>query len=786
MSEYCQGGKGKNSQLLDAITVMKYSADLKTALDLNKEQYAKIKDFPTNLDAYTASIRAKWDGLTEKQKEDLGPPKEQDKYNTAISETKSSIASAKDLVKAETDLANYKIAQANLKLFEGLDAADIPKELQDYTDPKKIKDLEKKVKDEKQKFDASLQNIANLDPNYRDEAFSGVQMALKDLKADPSNVSYKDIWAGIDEFKACKDPKVLAKDAKKKAQCQKAAGRYLANLAGGGEKPTQYNTYSDGNCELFDKNQELFKGLGVVLSQIVAMNYQKCAHELGAGDESCIKKGTRLARVFGDPYGQTQLYYEDPTKSVSISPPFIGGATGTQAPLGLGGTTQPTDPFALYTPSQTNPTFTPTGTGWNSSVGGTDFTLNANSASQLYNNFAGVVSGSGVGSSNFTNKYSPASNQLSTYNGTISFLITNVAIIPSIYTDRAASVQDTLKLASGAGPRYDGSQGYDNTIDLRQKIATLNAQKSKLVQDLVNNYQYLNEPQYLAQAEYANRWLSTSQKRDFILNSTLAKGSIDYIKYQMRAIDSEIALYYSNTNAYLYNQGIAENLFDISIMFASKSKELPAKRSLKLSKVKTPVKVRYELKEGWQNEFKKYIADMYKKAEEAKKELNANKTKLKKILAQKLPSVNTDEMPALARVDYERHNMYALKETAQKNMAIIDKAMAYHKNKRAITPPSIYKQYEKESAELKDSMKKFVKAVDDADPKIVKAQAVISQLQLEIPRAEVLELLQKTWLKRDYRTLLEFFLRPFYLIIFRHQEGACVHVVRFVLRLGLC
>lgn len=752
MSENCQGGKGKNSQLLDAITVMKYTADLKMALDLNKDQYAKIKDFPTNLDEYTASIRAKWDGLTEKQKEDLGPPKEQDKYNSAISETKSSIGSAKELVKAETDLANYKIAQATLKLFESLDVADIPKELQDYNDPKKIAELEKKVSGEKKKFEESLQKIAELDANYRDEAFSGVQTALKDMKADPSSISYKDIWAQIDEFADCKDPKVLAKDAKKKAQCQKTAGRYLANLVGGGEKPTQYNTYSDQNCEFFDKNQELFKaigGPGGFLSQLASMNYQKCEHELGAGDESCIKKGTRLARAVGDPYGQTQLYYEDPTKQVSISPQFIGGATDTQASLNLGASTQPSDPFALYTPNQTTPAFMPTGEGWNSNVGGTDFTLNANSASQLYNNFAGVVGGSGLGSSNFTNKYSPTLNQISSNNGVISSLITNVAITPKIYTDRAASVQNTLQLASGGGPRYDSSSSYDSTIDLRQKISALNAQKSKLIEDLVSNYQYLNESQYLAQAEYANRWLSTSQKRDFILNSTLAKGSIDYIKYQMRAIDSEIALYYSNTNAYLYSQGYPSEVFlDISLMFADSSKKLPAKRSLKLSNVKTPVKVRYQLKEGWQNEFKKYIADMQKKAEEAKKELNANKAKLKKLLAQKMPSVNTDELPTLARVDYERNNMYALRETAKKNMAIIDKAMTYHKNKRSVTPPSIYKQYEKESAELKRSMKKFVNAVDQADPKIVKAQTVISQLQLEIPRAEVLRAVAKNMVEK--------------------------------------
>jgi hypothetical protein len=742
MSEACQGGQGSQTQILDALTVMKYAADLKTASELNKAQNKKIDDFPSNLDTYTSAIRTKWNDLTEAQKEADGA---QDKYDTAVSQTKSAINSAKKLVELETDLANYQIAKATKNLFE-TDA--VPKELKKFIDSYDEAKLKDKVDIAKVDFDTSLKDIATL-ANYKDEAYSAVQTAFNDLKADSNNISYRDIWSQIDGLADCMDPKVLAKNAKKKAQCQKNAGRYLANLVAGGEKASQYNISTDEGCEFFDKNQGLFKaiaGPGGFLSQLAAIKYSKYEYNLGAGDERCIKLGTTLARAFGDPHKQAALYYPDPSERVTINPQFIGGDAGP-ASLALGGSPEFANPFSSYTSNQTTPAFVPTGEGLVSNIGGSDNTLNSSSASNMYTNLASQISDTASGAGNFVNKYASTSNKFSNYNSNLNSGIASTAITPNMYIERANSAQSILDLASGAGPRYDQNQVYDS-IDLRQKIAVLNAQKSKLVEDLANNYQYINESQYLAQAEYANKWLSTSEKANFILKSTLAKGSVDYTKMQLAAIDREINLIYSNTRPVLYNSGYVWTYFDTSLMFAANSKKLPAKRSLKLSKVKTPIKVRYELKEGWQNEFKKYIAEMKKKAVEAKKNLNANKSKLKKLLAQKLPTLDTKDMPAFARVDYERHNMYALRETAQKNIAIIDKAMAYHRNKRSITPPSIYKQYEKESAELKSSMQKFVKAVDDADPKIVKAGTVLTQLQLERPRAEVLRAVAKSMVER--------------------------------------
>jgi hypothetical protein len=682
-----------------ASKVFEYAAYLKETQDMNTKQYDAIKNFSEN--KYARGLN------------DVGAEKT----------LKKVLGEYKDLAKAQADLANYENAEKRSVLLP-----DQEKQLLGTSK----QDLEGKVQVAQKELCSSLLDVQNIPASESGEFMEALEDAKEALNPSIVDVSSTDIYSSFPELERCADPK--EKDDKTIEFCKKMAGKYLASVVSGNQPWTLIRT-SDENCDFIDNMGDVLKVSSAFYGMTQSLKFQECGDAYGLDDPKCIKMGVNIKRFGGDPYGLTAPYYdttsEESLANYKVTPHFITAATGAPTSLSIDGT-YPVNSFSSNTNQVTDPTATGLGV-----TAGANGSINSGTASNLLNNMSKQYNAMGTGASSFNNRYSNYSTQIGNYNNNLSAAV-NSAVDPKVYTDRATSVQKVLDKAAGSGPRYSGQQGYTTTIDLRQKITELNAKKSELVVALSSGMAKG------ASSMYDKQWGSLSEKRRAIVYLATAPMSFEYTRAQIAAIDSEISLYYRNTKRYMNsNPNLGQNVLDISYMYASNDKAIYGKKALKLKTLNTPVKEQFVLKDGWQNEFKKYIADMMKKAEESKKKMNLAKTRLQQLLAQKMDIVPVAKLPNPNRLAYEINNMQSIEAAARRNMINIEKAMQYHRSRKLNTPANIYAQYEKESTELKTSMQNVVSAIDNSKGSIDKSYVVLNSLQAEIPRSEALRKVAK-------------------------------------------
>jgi hypothetical protein len=695
----CAGASAYSTGCGDVINkagkVFQYAAYLKETQDMNAAQYEAIDNF--SVSKYKRTL----DDATAKETLE----KVLNKY--------------KDLAKAQADLANYENADKRSTFLPGQET---------YL---KDKDkLESEVTDAQEELKTALKDVENVPADESDEFMEALEEAKDDLTVSITDVSATDIYNSFPELEKCSDPDET--DAETIEFCKKMAGKYLASVASG-NKPWTISMTSDEGCDIIDQAGDYLKVTSAFYGMTKSLKFQECKDTYGLDDPKCINMGVKLKNFGGDPYNLTDPYYdttsEDALANYKITPHFITGATDVSTSLSIDGT-YPVNAYSPTTDAGTGVTGTGLGT-----TAGADNRINSGTASSLLNNMSSQYTAMGAGASNFTSKYSNYSTQIGNYNDNLTAAVTSV-VDPKVYTDRAASVQSVLDKAAGTGPRYSGQPGYTSSIDLRQKITELNAKKSELVTALADRLAKGSS------STYNSKWGSLSERRQAAVYLATNEMYVDYTKAQIKAIDSEISLYYRNTRRYI-SQNTAENVFDTSYMYAANSQAVYGKRALKLKTLKTPIKYPLVLKEGWQNDFKKYIADMTKKAEESKKKMNLAKTKLQQLLAQRMDIVPVAKLPNPNRVSYEIKNMQSIEATARRNMVNIEKAMQYHRSRKLDTPANIYAQYEQEASTLKTSMQNVVSAIDKSKSSINKSYVVLNTLHTEIPRTEALKKIAK-------------------------------------------
>ena len=706
--------KCEQEPLKKAVAALEYDARLKYSKQLVKDYHAKITAVKKNATEYS--------------------------INEIDKAFPNARAFSNQLIGLRTDLAEAEFEALNYKASGKADATEAQKKKISSAKlafDNKLKALNSETFNNDGLSTEAAADAKKRQDNSRESIINALKKVESDLAVTADKVDVADIYNTIPEgLDICKDYDKMS--AENKAKCEKLAAEYLKAAASGGSVWKPIKVTNDKNCDMFDRlGSDGWNTILGFVSTYKTLKFQECTDDYGSGDEKCIKQGTTLKNWLGDPMSlATTAYYEDDAtnkdavSSIKINPSFSTASTGTSPSMSVGGT-NPYNPFLAYTPT------TATGTGSPIAAGkGANNTVSAGTGAEMLNNISSQYIATGQGAGNFNNKYTPYSTNITNYNNELTSAIVS-ATNPQIYKARANSVDKTMKQAAGTGEvKYPGVAGYTNTIDLRQKISELDAQETQLGLD------YAAVLAKAHSAPYRMKRGSLSERMQAAADLAMAPGFEEYVKMQGKLIEGEKQLYYSNTNV-IINSNSAQNTFDISTMYASNGKAVYNRKALKLKNLKTPVGGVYALKKGWQENFARYIEEMNKKAEEAKVKMNLAKTKMQKLLAQNVPIVAVKALPGQAGVAYEIRNMEGIEAVTKRNMANIEKAMAYHRSRKLSTPPDLYAKYEQDATALKTSMQNVVAAIDQAKPNMNKSYAVLDNLYVEVPKAEALRNIAK-------------------------------------------
>jgi len=347
------------------------------------------------------------------------------------------------------------------------------------------------------------------------------------------------------------------------------------------------------------------------------------------------------------------------------------------------------------------------------------------------------ISSLGSGASDFNNKYKDYSYNIGSYNSDlVAAISSNNTKIVDRYTTSATNAQNILNTLSGTGGRY--TQTTDSTITYLKGM--IDNERNQVNSNLSAKYDIANR-NYANQIMLQCRWCLSQEEKGKLMKTM----TDDAVNAQILQIENKIFMNdvakYQEILVFNYNyKNEVYNDFDIYYMYAANGKAV-GPRSLKLKNIKTPIK--YQLKEGWQDILKEYIKDMMKQAEQAKREMNNSKSRIRQLLAKKVNIIPLELLPDLDHVTYEARNMETFKRNALRNMQAIDKAMAYHKKRKDMTPREDFAKYETEEKVLKKSMNETVKVVDSVKDDVNKAQRLLSDMYVEIPKAEALRLYAK-------------------------------------------
>ncbi|MCX6111737.1 MAG: hypothetical protein NTY22_00380 [Proteobacteria bacterium] len=637
---------------------------------------------------------------------------------------------SKELIDARLNIA--KLQYQLMASENGLKrSAFIPEQRKAAKEAKK--DAEIKMKTALTKFNSKLDSLAGAtfnkgdtekDKTDKERIITALGDTEKDLNVSIAQVKTDEIYDSIPAgLEVCKGYDKLA--LKDKEKCDTLARKYNVAAATGGNVWDVKLITQD--CDTITKLTPLFDTAISLVGMFKSVDLEKCI--MASGVKNCANEIGTVRNIYSDPFNQTAQYAD--LIDMKINPSFTTAGTQTPTSMTIGGT-QPSNPLSAYTPTTTSQE--PTGTGAD-----TENKVNSTTGAAILNNIASRVTATGTGANNFNSQYSDPINSIMNYNNNLSGAMTSW-IDPNIYLNNAKSVQSILDQAKGTGTRYSQDTNTTTTEAVRQKITEINAQKAALFQQLVDEVARGNSDSY-----YLKYGSLSEQQQEAAAHMAQSPGLVNYIKIQMAALDNQSQLYYMNMARIINQTGTTtENTFDLSSMYASNGNAVYGKRSLNLKPLKTPViRITYVLKDGWQDEFKKYIANMLQKAEESKKKMNLAKAKMQQLLSQKVPIIPLEKMPSTIKVAYEIRNMENIETVAKKNMANIDKAMEYHRSRKMETPSNIYSQYEKDAATLKKSMQNVVSAIDRTKPNLEKSYAILSNMDIEVPKAEALKKVAK-------------------------------------------
>jgi hypothetical protein len=298
---------------------------------------------------------------------------------------------------------------------------------------------------------------------------------------------------------------------------------------------------------------------------------------------------------------------------------------------------------------------------------------------------------------------------------------------------------DQLLAKSSTLPAESQNMYDKSSTDIRLEFSQMHERKKLF---MMRAYLQTTE---LGKYQFKARWGNFRQRLEAVARLEQIKASVFFYNQQIMAIDARMKVYAQAVYPELVMRqamfeidfdGILDEIFNFRIMYASGSsghgKNYP--RALKLSRVKTPLKVRYRFKKGWQKIIYNYSKEMFRKAKEERKRVNLAKRRIRKLLNIKLTLLSPSMLPGLPEVALKVKDMNTLRKAGRKNLGFIKKAMAYHsKNRRKY--PEDYEKYNSEAKILSKSINNMLSSIDSSHDDIVKSYKVLQTMHLEVPKA---------------------------------------------------
>ncbi len=386
------------------------------------------------------------------------------------------------------------------------------------------------------------------------------------------------------------------------------------------------------------------------------------------------------------------------------------------------------------TGNNTNDNTSTTTTTTTSNIGGVADTgdgvsrYNSAQVTNFYNGAGSTYKNMGSDANSLISTYKPVYNKISSFNSDLSTAI--VSSNPSV-----ANIPETEK------------QWAVSTINKTAKVSTMTQQQRTDYLRLEFSKQQATVNSIITQMDTAKKNMNTanfmalygseSDARQAAYDSADYELMLKMLAIQGRAASARLGLlqgslglggrarydWYTMSTHYMYA--------------ANDNKVMP--RALKLDNIKTPI----NLKQGWEKDFTAYIDQMTVKSAEAKKDMEQAKEKIRKFISQKLPIVPFDKLPQPGEIKDELINMRSLRDASNKNLEIINKAMAYHDSRKGAYTADQYSMFKKEHDSVTSAMKRSVSSIERAEAPVNEARTLIKNLYKEVPRAEALKVIAK-------------------------------------------
>jgi len=592
----------------------------------------------------------------------------------------------------------------------------------------------------KSKKEAAQKLVAETISTFTNSLVTSSAIGKKDVLLAAIKKLDKDTSVTVTEFK---DSDVIpAKNCDKKdaADCEAQGKVFLKNIIDKGEQPAYGTIYvKDKKSCAMDKVMKTLGSvfnLGQVLcdTQVRKHGMVKADGSPNTGSLACLSAYKHLGNTKDNALLNPYISKLDNANAMNLA--MLTQGSGAPASIGMGGST-PTN--VLSAGAGTNSAGSGNGAdAVKSSVssapdGGVTRFNAAQAVSSFYNPATSTYKDMAASASSLMGSIKPVNTTISKYNEALTYAMVSsnpkVAALPAVEKNWATS---TL-------------QATTSTTQLQQ-VDALRLEFSKQqaqIQAVVTEMDVTQRK--LGLAQFMSLYGSQTQSEIALQEVATYSVSLKMLQSQGKYAQTRLALLMGSLGmgqyryGFMYNNpGSAKDIFSIDYMYASnENRNMP--KAIKLENIKTPI----TLKKGWQNDFKKYIEEMSEKSAEAKRAMNEAKTKIKDLLAQKLPFISLEKLPQQGEIRDELINMQSIKQASLKNLGVINNAMACHNSRKNAYTADQYATFKKEEETVNGAMRRTISSINGAEKPVSEVYNVVGSLHQVVPRAEALRAVAK-------------------------------------------
>lgn len=577
--------------------------------------------------------------------------------------------------------------------------------------------------------------------------FKAIPKADRDTALDKIKDLYADLKVDKPDYEASDVTPLLTCDKEADEEgCNTKAKQFMSSMFGKGKQPRFMDVQTEfANDCMYD---QLSKQLGTIFkagqifcaSQVMKAGMVNADGSPNKNSLSCLS----AYKAFGkDNSDMITKYINRLDNASTLNLAMLTSGTGNTSlgmaafyptnvlkNAGTGSTTTNTNTNTSPTTTTTTTNLAAANIGSISNTGDGVSRYNTSQALSFYGGASSTYNDMSKDAKTLISTYKPVSNTYQRFNSDLSSAIiaSNPNVVKIANTEKTWAASTTAKVST-----LNQQQQSDYLrLQFSQQQATVNAIVAQM--DIAQRN--------LGMANFMALYGSEKEATKAAYDSANYELNLKMLAIEGTAASSRLGLLMGSLglgstpyyNKY-FNYTLLEN---IHYMYAANdNRNMP--RALKLENLKTPI----NLKKGWEKDFQAYIDQMSARSEEARKEMEQAKEKIRKFIAQKLPVVPFNKLPQPGEIRDELLNMQSLRKASLKNIDIINKAMAYHDGRKNAYPADKYTTFKNEHDSMTGAMKRTISSIETAEQPVSEARELIKGLYKEVPRAEALKIIAK-------------------------------------------